>query len=177
MTDGNAIVFEEGATTNVGGPNAFIDGQIIKTGATPFVFPTGDVRDRDLGSGLSTYKIWAPFAATPSGNTTVEVEYIFDNEDLPEWWYHVWTHEYPLNHTSAREYWRVQSGVDLTNVSLYWEDSEGSCVHTLCADGSVSTDVVTVAYWDGKWKDAGASISGTSTSGHITSTGVILKPR
>jgi len=169
MTDGNAIVFEEGATTNVGGPNAFIDGQIIKTGTTPFVFPTGDVRERDLGSGNTSYKIWAPFAATPSENTAIEVEYIFDNEELHTWWYHDWTHEFPLNHVSDREYWLVQSGADLTNVSLHWEDSEGECVHTLCADGTVSEDVVTVAYWDDIWKDAGGDVNGDNTSGYITS--------
>lgn len=168
-TDGNAIVFQDGATTNAGGPNAFIDGQITKSGTTPFVFPTGDVRERDLGSGNTTYKIWAPFAATPSENTVIQVEYIFDNDGLPTWWYHDWTHEYPLKHVSDREYWQVQSGVDLTNVSLYWEDSEGDCIHTLCADGTVSEDVVTVAYWDNIWKDAGGDVNGDNTSGYITS--------
>jgi hypothetical protein len=168
-----SLIFGDDASSNQGTANSFVNGMISKTGSSAFTFPTGDVRERNLGSGSQTYKIWAPFSATPTEPTTVDVEYLFTNDGLPTWWYHSWSHEVPLNHTSDREYWLVNSNHDLSSISLHWKNSEGDCVHTFCAGGDIAENNVSIAYWDGIWKDAGGNAVGTNDEGLITNTQII----
>ena len=169
------LILGNSATTNVGNANSFIDGIVEKTNCnSSFTFPTGNVNTRDIGSGMQTYKIWAPFTANPSSATTVNVRYLFSNDGLNQWWYHDWTHEAPLTHTSAREYWLVNSSSDL-NATLYWKDNNPCLIHDFCYPGP--TDFMhsdlTVAYWDNIWKDAGGSASTNYINGSITSSVLI----
>lgn len=164
----NSVVFSSTASSTQGNANSFVIGKISKNGATSFTFPTGDIRERNLGNGIQTYNVWAPFTATPAASTTVSVEYRFTNENLPTWWYHDWTHEPPLTHTSDREYWVVNSGEAL-DVTLFWRNNNPCKIHDFC-NGDSQIDYLTIAYWENKWKDAGGNASSESTiNGSISS--------
>lgn len=161
------VVLESSATTNAGNANSFVDGKVQKTGASEFTLPTGHVSLRDLGygDGELNYKIWAPIKYTPVSNAIVSVRYMFSQENLPTWWYHNWTHQAPLTHTSGQEYWLVESNANLTNVTLNWSDNAPCYVHGMCESGTTNfyPENLTVAYWDGIWKDAGGTTEGSST--------------
>ncbi len=168
-TGTNTFVFGASATTNIGTVTSFVDGPVEKTSAAAtFTFPTGNVNSRDIGAGMQTYRIWAPFTAIPAASTNINVRYFFSNDNLHPWWYHDWTHEYPLTHTTDREYWLVNSSQDL-DVSLYWRDNDPCSIHDFCNGGS-QLEYLTTAYWDNIWKDAGGDASGENTiNGDISS--------
>ncbi|MGC9330730.1 MAG: T9SS type A sorting domain-containing protein [Bacteroidales bacterium] len=172
-TGTNTFIFGASATTNAGTVTSFVDGPVEKTSAAAaFTFPTGNVNYRDIGltGDPQTYKIWAPFTATPSASTNINVRYFFSNDNLHTWWYHDWTHEYPLTHTTDREYWLVNSSQDL-DVTLYWRDNDPCPIHDFCdGGGSSQLEYLTTAYWDNIWKDAGGDASAESTiNGDISS--------
>jgi len=135
------------------------------------------IRD-SFGAGSSTYTILAQFGMTPVANTTVAVRYAYSNDGMPQWWYHDWTHEAPLDHTSDRENWLVSSSEDLSNVTLYWSENDHAvdafCPHSLC-EGNPGEHImadITIAYWESIWKDAeGVS---TATAGDIHESGSIV---
>ncbi|MDD2633991.1 MAG: T9SS type A sorting domain-containing protein, partial [Bacteroidales bacterium] len=165
------FIFESSATSNEGTTTSFVDGIVEKQNQTAaFTFPTGDVNTRDIGDGIQTYKISAPFTANPEASTTVSVLYLFSNQGLNEWWYHDWTHEAPLTHTSDREYWLVNSGSDL-QATLYWRDNNPCSTHDFCSPGPTDFEStqLTVAYWDNIWKDAGGTATTNYQNGYITS--------
>ncbi|NCC88132.1 MAG: T9SS type A sorting domain-containing protein, partial [Clostridia bacterium] len=164
------LILGNSATTNVGNANSFIDGIVEKTNCnSSFTLPTGNVNTRDIGTGMQTYRIWAPFTANPSSATTVNARYLFSNDGLNQWWYHDWTHEAPLTHTSAREYWLVNSSSDLY-ATLYWRNNDPCAIHDFCEPGPVfNSEDLTVAYWDNIWKDAGGTASTDYQNGSITS--------
>ncbi|MDA3819324.1 MAG: T9SS type A sorting domain-containing protein [Candidatus Delongbacteria bacterium] len=170
-TGSNKFTFTSAATTNSGEVTSFVDGIVEKIDCSStlgFTFPTGDVNTRDIGAGMQTYKIWAPFTATPVGSGTIDVTYFYSNEDLHTWWYHDWTHEYPLTHTTDREYWLVNSSQDL-DVTLYWRDNDPCSIHDFCNGGS-QLQHLTTAYWDNIWKDVGGDASAETTiNGDISS--------
>ncbi|MBN2777226.1 MAG: HYR domain-containing protein [Bacteroidales bacterium] len=167
------VIMNDGSSSNEGSVNAFVDGNISKIGSTAYVFPTGEVRLRDIGDGEQTYVIHAPFGMTPAESTTVSVNYNYTSDGMPQWWYHVWTHQFPLNHTSDREHWIVSSNADLNNVTLYWRNNDiatgTACPHSFCDDNLI-LDAMTIAYWDGIWKDANASAA-TATASDVYDSG------
>ncbi|HOE05765.1 MAG TPA: T9SS type A sorting domain-containing protein, partial [Bacteroidales bacterium] len=175
-TGSNKLVFGTSASTNAGTASSFVDGKVEKTNCTGlFTLPTGNVVSRDLGSGTQTYIMWAPIGLNPASPATVNARYLFSNEGLNTWWYHDWTHESPLTHTSSREYWLVNSSVNLS-ATLYWKNNSPCSVHDFCEEGTGTfmSDDLTVAYWSGMWKNAGGSVSGSSENGLITSGSIPL---
>jgi len=168
-TGTNTFIFNASATTNEGTSTSFIDGKASKLSATAeFTFPTGDVNTRDIGDGMETYKIQAPFSATPASSTDINVEYFYSNDNLHTWWYTGSSHESPLTHSTDREYWLVNSSQDL-DVTLFWRDNDPCTIHDFC-DGGSQLQYLTTAYWDNIWKDAGGDASGESTlNGDISS--------
>ena len=172
-TNPNKIIFTTTATSTPGTTTSFVDGIVEKTDCSStlgFTFPTGDVNSRDIGSGTQTYKIWAPFTAEPASTTTVNVQYLFSNDGLNQWWYHDWTHEAPLTHTSSREYWIVNSSGVSLKVTLFWKDNNPCSIHDFCEPGPVfNSEDLTVAYWDNIWKDAGGTATTNYENGSITS--------
>lgn len=172
----NTVVFEDGATTNPGNANAFIDGKVQRSGTGEFTMPIGHINQLDLGqgAGLTEYKVWAPVKFTPQAEAIVSVRYKFSTENLPQWWYHDWTHQAPLRNTSGREYWLVESNVNLTDVELHWDGNDPCYVHGMCEHGTTTfhSEHLTVAYWDGIWKDAGGLLNPASNyvQGSIKST-------
>ena len=189
LTDGvintglHTIIMEDGSSSDMGSISSFVDGNMSKIGSTAFTFPVGDITMRDFGEGDASYTVFAPFGMTPEAPTTVAVRYAYSNDGMPQWWYHEWSHEAPLNHTTDRENWLVSSGENLQNVTLYWSDNDHAvdefCTHGFCsgnpADHSLSQ--MTVAYWNNIWKDAGGVAVATSEdvhdSGSITATTTI----
>jgi len=146
--------------------SSFVNGSMSRTASNPFEFPTGHIVTRDIGSGEQEYEVYAPILITPSEAATFSARYLFTDAGLPEWWYHVWTHEAPLRSVSNREYWLVNSDKPIS-VVLNWSYS-GDCVHTLCDADDIDESRVTVAYWDtdiNKWRDAGGT--GSIASGSI----------
>lgn len=168
VPDGLEFIFGANATTNDGTATSFVDGLVRKVDCSldGFNFPTGHVinRDLDLLNDPQDYVIWAPFSATPTSQTDVTVRYFFSNDGLNTWWYHDWTHEEPLTHTTDREYWLVNSGADLNNVTLYWNNNDPCEIHDFCNPGFLS-QYLTIAYWDDIWKQAGNDINQVSVNG------------
>jgi hypothetical protein len=86
-----------GAATNVtvNSNSSFVNGRMQRTGSSQFTFPAGHINSRDLdGNSIpENYTIYSPISVTPSANATVEVEYIFDNTGMPDWWelVEIWT--------------------------------------------------------------------------------------
>jgi hypothetical protein len=169
-TNSHTLIFQSTATSNSGNAGSFVDGVVEKTDFnSSFIFPTGHVILRDIGSGDQTYKIWAPIGLDPGAQTTVNARYYFSNQGLHEWWYHDWTHEAPLTHTSDREYWIVNSSSDL-EATLYWKDNDPCSIHDFCEPGLVfNSGYLTVAYWNNIWIDAGGTASSNYAEGSITS--------
>ncbi|PLX06872.1 MAG: hypothetical protein C0596_14365 [Marinilabiliales bacterium] len=180
-TNSNTVIFQSSATSNSGNAGSFVHGEMEKTGATQFTFPSGDVISRDLDGDSSDedYVIWSPMKSNPSASTTVSVEYFFNDSGMPDWWEHGGNMDATLHHVSNREYWLVSSTEDFTNVTLYWNDNDHTvgniCEHSFC-DGTPGNFVpsdLSVAYWNGSmWVDA-AYNSGSSSllhdAGYITS--------
>ncbi len=174
-TGTNKVIFGASASTNGGSSLSFVDGLVEKQSCTgSFIFPTGNVNTRDIGNGNQTYKIWAPFSATPVSATIVTVRYLFSNDGLNEWWYHNWTHQAPLTHTSGLEYWLVSSSSNL-KATLYWKNNNPCNVHDLCEVGTgiFHSEDLTVAYWEGIWKDAQGSASSNSADGSVSASSFI----
>ena len=176
VSTGNYVLhFESGATSNAGNSNSFVDGKVQRNGTGEFTMPIGHVNQRDLGqgAGMTQYKIWAPLSFTPQSEAIVSVRYKFSNENLPTWWHHDWTHQAPLQHTSGQEYWLVESNVNLTDVRLHWANNDPCYIHGMCEHGTTNfhSEHLTVAYWDGIWKDAGGELEPSSsyTQGSILS--------
>ena len=163
------LILGNSATTNAGNANSFVDGIVEKTSCSALItLPTGNINTRDIGAGNQTYKIWAPIGLNPSSSTTVNARYLFSNDGLNQWWYHDWTHEAPLTHTSAREYWLVNSSVN-TTVTLHWKDNAPCTIHDFCDGATFDNTDLTVAYWDNIWKNAGGTASVNYIDGSITS--------
>jgi len=173
-TNSNTVIFQSSATSNSGNAGSFVHGEMEKTGATQFTFPSGDVISRDLDGDSSDedYVIWSPMKSNPSASTTVSVEYFFNDSGMPDWWEHGGNMDATLHHVSNREYWLVSSTEDFTNVTLYWNDNDHTvgniCEHSFC-DGTPGNFVpsdLSVAYWNGSmWVDA-AYNSGSSSLLH-----------
>ncbi|MDD4149346.1 MAG: T9SS type A sorting domain-containing protein [Bacteroidales bacterium] len=178
-TNGNTLFFGSTATTGIGSSTSFVNGKMEKSISTPFTFPCGDVNSRDLdGNGLAPYVVWSPITLSPSASTSVNVEYLFDNVGMPDWWEHGGNMDESLHHVSDREHYRVSSTEDVTtNLTLHWNNnghtSSEVCVHSFC-DGTISNFVsedLSVVYWNGsKWIDAGpvGTTSHNHNSGAIT---------
>ena len=167
-----SLTFAAAATTNIGTATSFINGLIKRESATNiFTFPSGDVNTRDIGAGSQEYAIWAPIDITPIAATAINVEYLFSNDGLNIWWYHDWTHEAPLTHTSDREYWNV-SATQNVSVTLYWRENDPCDIHSFCNEGS-QLEYLKVAYWDGIWKSAGGDASAESTVNGCIASSVI----
>ncbi|MBN2777927.1 MAG: PKD domain-containing protein, partial [Bacteroidales bacterium] len=173
-TNSNSIIFTSSAGSATGNSGSFVNGRITRTGSTPFVFPTGNINNRDLdGDAINEdYVIWAPIGIEPSANATVSVEYAFDNTSMPDWWEHGGNMDATLHHVSDREYWIVDSDQELTTVTLYWNDN-AHALGDICPHGFdignpadfVPTDM-SVAYWSGSmWTDVDYN-SGSSVINH-----------
>ncbi|MDD4236370.1 MAG: T9SS type A sorting domain-containing protein [Bacteroidales bacterium] len=173
--NGNKVVIQNGATSSIGNINSFVDGQVERTGSTAFIFPTGNINQRDLNNDSSNedYIVWAPIEASPQSSATVTVSYFFDNQGMPDWWEHGGNMDETLHHVSDREYWTVNSPVTLTNVTLYWKNNDHVgeiCIHSLCDGNEANYDPfdLSVAYWNNMWVDAGGTAMGNHDIGSIT---------
>jgi hypothetical protein len=165
------VILENSATTNAGNATSFVDGIVEKTACDALItLPTGHVTTRDIGSGDQLFKIWAPIGLNPVASTTVNARYLFSNQGLNTWWYHDWTHQAPLTHTSDREYWLVNASADV-NATLHWKNNNPCEIHDFCEHGTGTFlhNDLTIAYWDGIWKDAGGTAATDFENGSISS--------
>lgn len=169
LTDGivfsdatNFITMNDGSSVSPAGgvSGSFIDGPMVKTGTTAFVFPVGD------SSRWARIGIGAPTAATTFKAEYVEARYA--NTDS------ISTSTLPLlRRISGREYWTLDrtAGAGDATVTLYWESSNFSGINN-CVE-----DYLKIAHWNGShWENnnplvtysCGASGS-VSTNGNVTS--------
>ncbi|HRW21591.1 MAG TPA: hypothetical protein P5509_06430, partial [Bacteroidales bacterium] len=51
--NGNKVVFQDGAASDIGSQSSFLDAEVVKTGTTAFTFPTGNINQRDLDGNSS----------------------------------------------------------------------------------------------------------------------------
>lgn len=173
-----SLTFGDNASVTVSSNNSFVNGSIVKTGTSQFIFPTGDVNSRDFdGNGMIEYAVLGAIMVTPSEDATVSAEYFFSNENgMPDWWEHSGNMDESIHHVSDREHWVVNSDVNLNNIALHWYDNGHNngeiCIHGF--DNGNSADFVeedlTVAFWSGTlWRNAGGIFSGNHDAGSITS--------
>ena len=170
----NKIIFESSATSNSGNPDSFVDGPIERIGSTAFVYPSGDVQNRNLGDGMLTYAIWAPISLTLASSVTTDVEYRYTNSGLPDWWEHGNNMDATLHHVSDREYWFISTGADVIDADLYWADNAHAdgiqCHHGMCTDNIPANYVgsdLTIAVWNGSmWQDHGVDNANSDFSSH-----------
>jgi len=163
----NTLTFTNLATSDIGNAFSFVDSRLEKLSTSSFVFPSGNVVLRDIGDGLQTYKIWAPITIVPIAASNVAVKYNFSNDVLPQWWYHDWTHQYPLTHTTSREYWLVESILKF-EATLYWRNNNPCSVHDFCNPGFLGDDL-TIAYWDNIWIDTDRTLFEDDENGNVVS--------
>ncbi|WP_109831975.1 hypothetical protein [Reichenbachiella versicolor] len=150
-TSSAMIVIADGATSNEGAADSYIDGPIKKIGQGAFVFPTGDGAN------------WARIAISDPANATVEftAEYVasgLGSTDIDA------GSAASIDHVSVFEYWnlnRTGTSSDVT-VTLYWETGTGTGIMDL-AD-------LRVVHHDGTdWDNIGGTGVGTTTAGTISS--------
>lgn len=134
---------------------SFVSGPVIKTGNSPFVFPTGK------------NVVYAPIAiAAPAVVTDrFTAEYF---QVSPDPTYSTSLHEPALDHLSECEYWMLDrtTGTSDVAVTLSWDTR--SCGVTTPAD-------LRVARWDGaQWTDKGnGGTTGTTAAGTVISAAAV----
>ena len=160
--ESNTLTFNAGSSTagNTGGTSvSFVDGDVLKVGATDFVFPTGDgerwarIGISDL-TGSETFT--AKYSASAGPNTTTMAA-----APLPV-----------LNNVSTIENWALtRAGAEDARVTLYWEDADFSKIDD-CAD-------LRIAHYNGaSWENNNDAVTTTgscagSGSGSITTDAVV----
>ncbi|MCH7534972.1 MAG: T9SS type A sorting domain-containing protein, partial [Bacteroidetes bacterium] len=101
---GNEMQFQDGALTNGGDADSFVDGPVIKIGNDDFTFPTGD------GTQLGNIGI-----ANLTGTDTYTAEYLWSDPGDTDM-------EASLSHRSYLEHWTLaQSGAVTADVILHWD--------------------------------------------------------
>ncbi|NQY08166.1 MAG: T9SS type A sorting domain-containing protein [Flavobacteriales bacterium] len=121
---GNEVQFQDGALTNGGDTDSFVDGPVLKIGNDAFTFPTGD--GMSLGNiGISAPSVSVTFTAeytkSAHGDTDVEAA---------------------LSHKSLIEYWDLSPSAGTTaDVILYWD--------VMANHGIDNSTDLTVAHYDG----------------------------
>jgi hypothetical protein len=176
--NGHTVNFGSAATVTENSSSSFVHGKMIRTGATAFKFPCGDVINRDMDGDeiAETHNVYTPFEVNPESLATVEVEYFYDNTGMPDWWEHGGNMDATLHHVSDREHWIVNSDQSLINTKIYWVDNAhvdgGFCVHGF--DDGISSEFATsdlaVTYWSSTlWRNAVGNVDGNHDSGSITS--------
>ena len=147
----NPIGFANGSTSQGASDISYIDGPVIKTGATYFTFPVGR-------SG----KI-APISIAPNGVVTdaFRAEYFMSAPGSSG--YNASLKDPGLDHISFREFWTLNrvAGSAAAPVSLSWDTARSGTVNNL--------PDLRVARWNGSmWKDEGQGfIDGNNIAGVI----------
>lgn len=154
---GNPINFTDGSTYTGASEVSYIDGPIIKIGASSFTFPAGKAG-----------KI-APISIGGTGVNTdaFSAEYFMSNPNNSG--YNASLKDPGLHHISSREYWLLNriAGTSATPVTLVWDTSRSGTVNNL--------PDLRVARWNGSmWKDEGQGfINGTNAAGIIFTAGPV----
>ena len=146
-TAGNELNMLDGSSYTGGSDNSFVDGPMIKTGNTDFVFPVGD-KNRMQQIAILDLNSSETFTAeyvrgTPPQNTN------FGGN---------------LTRVSSVEYWHLtpSSGSPQINMALYWNNGDSS--------GITNPQTLLIAHQksNGQWEDIPyISGSGAATAGSI----------
>lgn len=143
------LTLVDGATTNGGDADSYVDGPMRKIGNDAFVFPTGD------------NAIWARIGiSAPATVTTEFTAQYFDANYGYEWT------DGTLNDESDVEYWTLDRAVtaDGVQVTLFWENNTRSKIN------SPTADLIVARYTGTLWTNAGQSaISSAGATGSVTS--------
>ncbi len=155
-TSTNILTMKDGSVLDNYSVDSYVNGPMIKEGSSNFVFPLGGVDYQgtkhlsqigisNLGSSQT---FTASYTASPhpsNGN-----------------------YQAPLTNVSDMEYWELSrnAGSGAIDVTLYWGEGTFSGV------GDLNT--LRVSHFNGTtWEDKGSSsVSGTTSSGSITATGI-----
>jgi hypothetical protein len=160
-----AMSFANGAVCpNGGSSSSFVNtagaGFVSKTGTNAFIFPVGEI-------SVAGVPVWAPVEiAAPAVVSTITADYNFaatPNNLNPA----LMCDLSIIDHTSGIEHWLLTTTAATPAITLYWKDGTRS--------GISSPSDLLVAHWEdcggtNKWVSKGASVSGTASSGSITST-------
>jgi hypothetical protein len=148
-TSANILNMLAGSSALSASNSSFVNGPVIKTGNTDFIFPVGkDAAYRPI------------YISSLTGTETFNAEYFHSD---PDGLYSRSSKDSSLNNIGACEYWILdRSGTENAVVSLSW--STYSC-------GVSSLPDLAVARWNGtQWKDHGnGGTSGTTSAGVIAS--------
>jgi hypothetical protein len=143
------LTFNDGANSNGGDPDSFVDGPVKKIGDDPFTFPIGN------GSTWARATISAPTLVT-DGFTAQYVASGFGDASVTG----------ALNNVSTFEYWTVNRAVTTTSnvsVKLYFQNITTSSINAL------TSDLVVARYNGTDWESEGQSAITATNSGDLTS--------
>jgi len=148
-TSSDILTLTSTASATSGNAGSFVNGPMIKTGNTAFVFPVGKgtkwARVGISAPATSTNQVTAEYFNTPYTNTTSITS--------------------PLTNVSTMEYWVVSESVTANSlkVTLYWENAAASGIETY-------DNTLRVAHWNGTtWGDMGQNSITASGAGNVTS--------
>ncbi|MFA0962422.1 T9SS type A sorting domain-containing protein [Roseivirga sp. BDSF3-8] len=150
-SDAHPVTFTEGATTNSGNANSYIDGPAVKEGDDfSFVFPLGK------DGKWAPLRIWNPRGA--DSNLKMRAEY-FNNKPGD-----VDNLKAGLERVSKLEYWDIhhdEGSLGSIDMTFYWKNADESDITDLTMG-----DLVIAHYTGGQWQSEGGSfISGSATGG------------
>jgi hypothetical protein len=143
------LTLVDGATTNGGDADSYVDGPIRKIGNDAFVFPTGD------------NAIWARIGISAPATVTTEftAQYFdanYGNEST----------DGTFNDESDVEYWTLDRAVtaDGVRVTLFWENNVRSKIN------SATADLIVARFTGALWTNQGQSaIASAGATGNVTS--------
>ncbi len=152
-SDGNELIFGDGAIWTGAKNSSHVDGPVIKIGDDAFTFPVGDgVTYAPIGMGApsnTSDAFWAEYINAPYSNTT--------------------TMGSGLDHVSVNEHWNLNrtNGSSNVTVTLFWNKYRHGGVSSL-------TDL-RVARWSGsQWINHGnGNVTGDETAGSVNSSSAI----
>ena len=149
----NNLIFPSGVNYSGASNNSYVDGPVLKTGNTAFMFPVGQV------------DVYAPISiAAPALNTDAFTAQYFKSGPQGSG-YDTTQKDITLDHLSRSEYWILNRTTGASNVSvtLGWAPGRSGPVNSL--------PDLRVARWNGAiWKDEGnGGTTGDNTAGTIQS--------
>lgn len=164
------FVIKNGATATGANDSSHVKGSVVKEGNQAFTFPVGK------GIPSAGVAMYAPIRiSAPANNSDRFVaEYFFQNPHIVG--YDTSLHDLTIHHVSGCEYWILNrlNGTSNVSVTLSWYSPSATTFDPRSC-GITSPADLAVVRWNGTtWKDHGnGGTTGTTTSGSITTSGVV----
>ena len=154
----NTLTVSDGAFTNGGDADSYVDGYMIKVGDDDFTFPIGD--------GGNWMRLGISGATGAAVTDVFEAEYVRGTHPQAFWDSTTYGGDYDgMYNTSILDYWKLYrtNGTAQPFVTLYWQDNDSSQI--------TDTADLVVAHYTGSstWSDEGGIATGSPAQGSVRS--------